>query len=100
MCHGNRVRRQKSHRRSVADENKARRKRARAIAQYGPELAGERGARFRMCTSKASYPSDIEGIAAAIRASSSCGPMRVYQCPLCGCYHLTTRIPEDVLETA
>lgn len=51
---------------------------------------------FGGCRTKSSYSSEEAAIGAAIRLSTELGPRKVYRCPDCGMWHLTTPKPEDL----
>lgn len=46
--------------------------------------------RARMCTSKVRYGSEDIALSAVISLSRKHGPGRVYRCPYCGQWHVTT----------
>lgn len=46
------------------------------------------------CKGKSVYMTKDEAITGAISASRLIGSCRIYQCPLCGHYHLTTQVEE------
>lgn len=52
---------------------------------------------YRMCTRKLRYPDEYEARRRGRARSRCCGiSLRVYECPFCGGYHLTSKI--DVRE--
>lgn len=47
---------------------------------------------WRMCERKHAYPSFGEAVHVAVkRAPHVAGGLRPYRCPLCGCWHLTSK---------
>lgn len=42
-------------------------------------------------TRKFQYVDEEQAIAAALRRSRAAGPLRVYRCPACGWWHLTSQ---------
>ena len=50
------------------------------------------------CRGKSVFYTKNEAIAGAVSASRLIGACRIYECPICGHYHLTTKI-EEVEET-
>ena len=62
-----------------------------------------KGAAFILtrCRGKSLYRNKDEAIAGAVAASRLIGACRIYKCPICGYYHLTTQIEnlEEAIDT-
>ena len=53
---------------------------------------------IRVCRSKYSWEDEGDALVCAQNISKGVGPCRVYKCPHCGKYHITTQIHEELLE--
>lgn len=60
------------------------------------QLSNDHYFELTRCKAKSSYTTETEAWVMAYKASHLIGPCRVYKCPMCGKYHLTTEVEQAV----
>ena len=84
--HKHRPKRRRGKRKSVIARHDEQRKRAVSVeSEYG-----EKG--MRMCGRKLAYRTRSEALVAASRNARYTVALRAYYCPICGMWHLTSKV--------